>query len=49
MSLSFSDLLNTSLFPRPVVRVLDALTLKDLDVFFAFDQQFPGGVFVAGR
>lgn len=33
----------------PIVRVLDALSLNDLDVFFAYDPAFGGGVFVGGR
>jgi hypothetical protein len=31
----------------PLVRVQDALTLADLDQFFAYDPLFTGGVFVA--
>jgi hypothetical protein len=32
----------------PHVRVLDGLSLNDLESFFAFEEHFSGGVFVAG-
>jgi hypothetical protein len=32
----------------PHVRVLDALTLTELDSFFAYDAHFQGGVFGGG-
>ena len=32
----------------PQIRIRDALSLADLDSFFAFDAAFAGGIFVAG-
>jgi hypothetical protein len=32
----------------PHTRALDALSLSELDSFFAYDQNFHGGVFVGG-
>ncbi len=34
-------------FGAPQVRILDALTMTELDSFFAFAAQLNGGVFVA--
>jgi hypothetical protein len=33
----------------PVVSIMDALTLANLDTFFAFDPAFNGGLFVSGH